>query len=116
MSSNSTAHSGNDSDMEERVVRSTITLHDHGDVTLLIGTGEEQQPVFVSKGTMQLASPIWRAMFDGPWSENQADMIPFPDDDVDAMLLVLRIAHLRFHEIRENNKPSIDQVFQLAIT
>jgi hypothetical protein len=83
----------------ETVEHPTICLHDFGDVTLLIGPDEDPQPVLVSISTLRLASPVWKAMFETRWVESEASEIPLPDDDVDAMLLVLRIAHLRFHEL-----------------
>jgi hypothetical protein len=38
-------------------------------------------------------------MFEARWAESEASEIALRDDDMDAMLLVLRIAHLRFHDL-----------------
>lgn len=94
--------------------RQTIVLHDFGDVTLLVGTGETQQPVLTSSSTLRLASPVWRAMFGQRWAESESSEVPFPDDDVEAMLLVLRIAHLRFQELPQKHGISFNSLLNLA--
>ncbi len=93
----------------------TIVLHEHGDVTLLLGAAEDQKTVRVSAATLQLASPVWKAMLGGQWVESEASEIPLPDDDVEAMLLVLRIAHLRFYEIPKKNGLSFESLLRLAV-
>jgi hypothetical protein len=91
-------------------------LHDGGDAVLLIGSEGSPQAVVASKTVMSLASPVWKAMFDRrKWAESTATEIPFPDDDIDAMLIVLRIAHLRFQEIPSKNGLSLEDLFQVAI-
>lgn len=47
------------------------------------------------------------------WKESQLKSIPFPDDDPDATLLLLRIAHLKFGEIPRTL--SFDALLKLAI-
>jgi hypothetical protein len=93
-----------------------IVLHDGGDAILVIGSDTaSQQPVMISKTTMTMASPVWKAMFERHWRENEATEIPLPDDDVEAMLLVLRIAHLRFHELPKKNALTLDALLNLAV-
>jgi hypothetical protein len=38
-------------------------------------------------------------MFSPPWVESKAHEILFPDDDPESMLIVLRIAHLKFQDL-----------------
>ena len=78
----------------------TIVLHDGGDVMLLVGrAGNVQQPIQASKTAISLASSVWKAMFSRAWAEHEASEIPLIEDDVEAMLLVFRIAHLRFQDL-----------------
>jgi hypothetical protein len=75
-------------------------LCNNGDLVLLVG--EDLGPVYrfrVSRNTLCMASPVWRAMLSGEFIESKLNEIPFADDEPEALLLVLRIAHLRFHEI-----------------
>lgn len=73
----------------------------HGDLTLNVGKddGTIECRYRVLKVAMCLASPVWRAMLTGPSTESGKDEIPFVDDDPEALLLVLRVAHLRTYEI-----------------
>lgn len=73
--------------------RADIVLHDESDITLLIGDGKKHQSVKALKMVMCLTSPVWKAMLSGQWAESGASKIAFPDDDIDAMVIVLRIAH-----------------------
>ncbi|KAF2655964.1 hypothetical protein K491DRAFT_715811 [Lophiostoma macrostomum CBS 122681] len=97
------------------ISKSTITLHDYGDRTLLIGAPDELQPVRVSSDVLRLASPVWRAMLERSWVESKAPEIIFPDDDPEAMLIVLRIAHLAFHELPKKRGLSFESLVNLAI-
>ncbi|RMZ74423.1 nuclear pore [Pyrenophora seminiperda CCB06] len=93
----------------------TIALDDSGDALLMLGTSAGTQPVQVSKAVMTLASPVWKAMFKRHWKENEATEIPLPEDDVGTMLIVLRIAHLRFHELLKKKGLTIDALLALAV-
>ncbi|KAF2689689.1 hypothetical protein K458DRAFT_358667 [Lentithecium fluviatile CBS 122367] len=93
----------------------SIVLHDFGNVTLLLGAEDIQQPVLASTAILRLAGPVWKAMFERHWAESEASEIAFPDDDVDAMLLVLRIAHLRFNEIPAKNGLSFEALLDLSV-
>ena len=67
----------------------------------------DQQTFIVSSAVMRIASPVWRTMFDpqGHFMESQRSLthgeMDFPEDDPDALLCVLRIAHLQFRKIPE---------------
>jgi hypothetical protein len=93
----------------------TIVLRESGDVTLLIGTGKTQQPVVVSSEALCLASPVWKVMFKPPWAESKAHEIPFPDDDPESMLIVLRIAHLKFQDLPAKKSLEALALHKLAV-
>jgi hypothetical protein len=98
------------------IARPLITLDQTGDVRLIIGADDDQQSVMVRRAAMSLASPVWEAMFARQWSETTADEIAFPDDDIEAMLIILRIAHLRFYDLPQSRALSRDQLLNLAVT
>ena len=85
--------------MEDREDQPCITLDPSGDLRLQTDT----QDFIVSSKAMCLASPVWRAMLDpqGPWAKQASDTykLPLPDDDPNALLIILRIAHLQFSEL-----------------
>lgn len=64
----------------------------------------------VSRRSMALSSPTWAAMFSptSTWLESSSSELPLPDDDPDALLLLLQIAHLHFDLIplRLHSTPS----------
>ena len=74
-----------------------------GDLKLLVQHGEEWVTFQVSSKAMSLASPVWRRMLDpnGPFRESRSDnnKITFPDDDSEALLILLLAAHLRFQDV-----------------
>ncbi|KAF2005191.1 hypothetical protein P154DRAFT_530850 [Amniculicola lignicola CBS 123094] len=88
-------------------------MHDLADVALRLGK-LPPQPVRVSKTALQMASPVWKAMFEKHWAESVADEIVFPDDPVPAMLTVLRIAHFRFNELPAKSALRYDEVIDLT--
>jgi hypothetical protein len=83
--------------------REFVSLHDSGDRTIIVGEKEDGQRIYwVSSLAMSMASPIWKAMFNptSGFLESNPDVpVEFPEDDPDALLILLRIAHLKFHEI-----------------
>lgn len=77
---------------------STIFLDPSGDMRLITST----QEFVVSSKVMCLASRVWRAMCDpqGPWAKQSSEGIfNLPEDDPDALLILLRIAHLQFSDL-----------------
>lgn len=95
------------------VLQPTISMLDSFDVTLLLGP--EKQPVRASTMVLGLASRVWKSMFGGHWKESRQQEVEFPEDDVGAMLIVLRIAHLRFEGLPEVLELSFTELFNLAI-
>jgi len=80
-------------------LRPTIVLYPQGDLTLVVGD-VVKQPFLVSRDAVRLASPVWNAMLGGRWRESGASEVALPDDDPEAMHIVLKLAHLKMHEIR----------------
>jgi len=82
---------------------STIEVDPAADLRLLVQHGDHQITFKVSSEAMSLASPVWRTMLDpaGPFKESQSDNgeINFPDDDSEALLILLVAAHLRFQDV-----------------
>lgn len=76
-----------------------ISIDPNGDRTLIVGTGENQKFFRVSSKAMSLASPVWKAMFTGPYRESTAEEISFPEAEPNALLIALRIAHLQFKDL-----------------
>jgi hypothetical protein len=93
--------------------RPTIVLFPQGDLTLVIGK-VEQQPVRVSRDALRLASPVWNAMLNGNWAESGATEIPFPEDDIEAMMIVLRISHLKYEGVPDPEVMKIGGLYNLA--
>jgi hypothetical protein len=83
--------------------REFVSLNDSGDRKLIVGQKEDGQRIYkVSSVAMSMASPVWKAMFNptSGFLESNPDVpVEFPEDDPDALLILLRIAHLQFHEI-----------------
>jgi hypothetical protein len=78
---------------------STIVLHHDSDLSFLIGEAECQQRVLVASQVPTLASPVFAKILTDIWEESDADEIPRPADDPEAMLLMLRIVHLKFNDL-----------------
>lgn len=101
----------------EEPQESHIILDASGDLSLLVDEGENQVTFRVSSKAMCLASPVWRVMLDpsGPFKEARPenDSVLFPEDDAQALQILLYIAHLQFHSIPENL--SFTQLLNLAI-
>jgi hypothetical protein len=89
----------------------TIILANPSDLRLIVGPG--RQSIDVSRSALGLASPVWNRMIFGPWAEGWKKEIEFPDDDPEAVLIVLGIAHLKFKD--RPKKLTYDQLVDLAI-
>jgi hypothetical protein len=58
--------------------------------------------LLVCRRIVSQASPVWRATLTrSVWQESATSRIPLPDDDPEAMLVLLQIAHLHFHLVPE---------------
>lgn len=99
----------------------TVYLVEDGDLRLHVNCSRErkkrlkgpdlpvvyQKTFVVSSAVMRIASPVWRVMFDpqGPFMDTQRCLthgeMDLAEDDADALLYVLRIAHLQFRRIPE---------------
>ncbi len=98
-----------------------VNLVDHGDLRIHLNCSSErkkrlrgsdvplvyQETFVVSSAVMRIASPVWKTMFDpqGHFMDSQRSFthgeMDFPEDNADALLCVLRIAHLQFRRIPE---------------
>ena len=106
---------------DEQDDATTVYLVDNGDLRIYVTCSSEgkkrlngsalplvdQETLVVSSAVMRIASPVWRTMFDpqGRFMESQRSSthgeMHFPEDDPDALLCVLRIAHLQFRKVPE---------------
>lgn len=76
------------------------TLCFDADLTLIVGkTSGQAHRYKVSPYILCLASPVFRAMLTGNFSEAMKDEIELEDDDPEALLIALRIAHLKHNEV-----------------
>ncbi len=94
--------------------KSTIFLHDNGDVVMLT-IGKTKLSVAASRTVLTILSPVFKAMLAGGFREAGATIsqIPLPDDDPDALLLLLRIAHLKFKDLPDTL--SFRALYKLAV-
>lgn len=81
----------------------TFQVDPAGDLNLLVKHHGQDEIFQVSSKVMSLASPVWRTMLDpdGPFRESKPDdgEVAFPDDQAEAMLIILLAAHLRNQEV-----------------
>ena len=81
----------------------TIAIDPAGDLKLLVQHGDQWTTFQASSKAMSMASPVWRIMLDpkGPFRESQPENneVTFPDDDAEALLILLLAAHLRFQHV-----------------
>ena len=93
------------SESSEDPTPTTIYLDSLGDLRLLVKDADDEwTTLIVSSSAMCLASPVWRAMLNptSHFREAERQQIEFPDDDLDALLIVLRVAHLKFRELPDS--------------
>lgn len=83
-----------------------IELCPNADLTLIVGefssSSFRHHRFKVSRNTLCMASSVFRAMLSGNFIEAQKDEIELEDDDPDALLIILRIVHLRFSEVKRS--------------
>ncbi|KAF2432100.1 hypothetical protein EJ08DRAFT_732842 [Tothia fuscella] len=74
-------------------------------LTICVGerNGQPLKRFLVISESMRLASPVWNAMLkpDGPFLENGAKEVSFPEDDPDAFEVIIRITHGQFSTISD---------------
>lgn len=97
---------------------STVYLDPWGDLKIIAQDRDQQsKTLVVSSSVMRLASPVWRVMLHpmGPFREAQESSkeIDFPDDDADALAILLRIAHLGWRQVP--GTISFDNLADLAV-
>ena len=106
--------------MEEQPL--TIIVDPRGDLKLLVESEDKKTKrtriYVVSASVMCIASPVWCAMFDpeGRWaiaSSNSKECFRMLEDDPDALLLLLDIAHLNFDRMPASL--SFDRLLNVAI-
>ena len=84
----------------------TVEIFDpRGDVTII--AGPEQVTFRVCSRALARSSPAWAAMLFGPFSEGQGQQrtadwrVELPDDDPEALRIVLNVAHCRTDRVPE---------------
>lgn len=87
----------------EKVNESPIALDPSGDLLLIVNQATRQKTFRVSSFAMCLASPVWRAMLSPSGNFREAHPkngeLSFPEDDPDAMFIVLSAVHYQFQHI-----------------
>ena len=86
-------------------MKDTIYLDFSGNLRLLVKESDDEwRTLVVSSSAMCLASPVWRAMLDpkSQFKEAERQEVEFPDDDLDALLIILRVAHLKFRDLPDS--------------
>jgi hypothetical protein len=76
-----------------------VHIDESGDLTMIVGEQSGQVKFLVSTTVLRLASPVWKAMITGQFRESSAKEIPFPEDDAQAMSVILHLAHLRYKKV-----------------
>jgi BTB/POZ domain-containing protein len=94
--------------------RGNIMLYNGGGRVRLV-IGEEKTSAVVSRTALTILSPVFKAMLTGGFREASKDAseIYLPDDDPDALLFLLRIAHVRFSDLPK--RMSLKELYRLAI-
>ena len=107
--------------LDEQDDAMTVNLVGDGDLEIHVSCSSErkkrlrgsdvplvyQQTFVVSSAVMRIASPVWKTMFDpqGHFMDSQRSfthgVMDLPEDNADALLCVLRIAHLQFRRVPE---------------
>ena len=84
-----------------------VSILDSGNLRLLITYSNDCIAVGVSSHAMSLASPVWNKILHPPFSKlpsqekgsDDSGPIDFSEDNGEALLLLLRIAHLQFNKV-----------------
>lgn len=77
-----------------------IELDSRGDFTILADKDGQLVHCKVSSAALAMASPFWRALTEpGRWKESTTKQIDHREDDLDALLIIFKISHMRFTEL-----------------
>lgn len=119
--------------MASSELKSSFTFNS-GDTRLIISSPDGDIIAQVSSHAMSLASPIWKKFISPPWRPSQTgkamvtsssefegvesgsvpiEPLDFREDDTDALLILLRIAHLDFVSVKK--KLGIGELYNVAI-
>lgn len=91
-------------------------------VSLVVGTQDNQRVLVVCPKSVSRASPVFETMLFGKFRESQANssvvgedwVVPLPEDDHDALVVIMNIAHTRFAQVP--TKPTIDLLYRVTTT
>ena len=101
----------------EDTKESTVHVDPSGNLTLIVGPEDNQKTFTVSSAAMCLASPVWRAMLDpkGHFLEAHSSdrKVSFPDDNPEALLLLLNVIHLQFLKVPQT-LPT-EELYEVAV-
>jgi len=84
---------------DELVTPREFELCANPDLTILVGVDHVHR-FLVSRNTLCMASPVFRTMLAGKFAEAQKEEIELAEDHPGALLIILRVAHLRLSEVR----------------
>ena len=100
-----------------------ISIVEFGDFRLLVTYSNEPTYFIVSSHAMSLASPVWKTIIHPPFEkifdeeatirQSQDRERDFSDDNGEALLILLRIAHLQFNKVPPNL--TFKSLFEIAI-
>ncbi len=103
--------------------QSTIHVDPSGDLSLIVEWKDDDtkatitKTFVVSSNALCLASPVWKATLDshGPWAKQTSNQEGFRmlEDDAEALLILLDVAHLNFDRILST--ATFSQLLQLSI-
>lgn len=83
-----------------------INIDPKGDIIVEVSRPDGKTCVLVSSKVLALASPVFERMFNSSFKEGlinhkmpQQRLVPLPEDDAEAFILLCRVLHHRSHEI-----------------
>ncbi|KAJ9605306.1 hypothetical protein H2200_009963 [Cladophialophora chaetospira] len=97
--SNSASETGDTEEVESQPAKAGPTKHNSIKALVNEDSESEEVEVLVSSRHLALASPVFRVMFDGDFLEkitlgqSEPKRIPLPEDNYEAMIVLLRIIH-----------------------
>jgi hypothetical protein len=81
---------------------STLYVVKNGDRELTVAYSDGCDTFIVSSVAMSLASPVWNKIMNPPFgdpADSAKKPVSFLEDNAEALLILLRIAHLQFKEV-----------------